>query len=99
MKKSMYMGFVVLLLAVSLGALVVACGARRKELDGPSTLDGQALVEERCTKCHDLTRVKAAKKSEEGWKVTVERMVRKGATLEKAEQEAAIEYLTETYPE
>lgn len=34
----------------------------------------------------------------EEWKATVERMVGKGAQLNKAEQELVIKYLTETYP-
>jgi cytochrome c5 len=64
----------------------------------PATLDGKSLLEERCTKCHDLGRVERAKKTEEEWKATVERMVGKGAQLNEAEQELVIKYLTETYP-
>jgi len=60
-------------------------------------LDGAALVQERCTKCHNLARVEAAKKSAEEWKATVERMVSKGAQLDAAEQEAVIKFLAETY--
>jgi hypothetical protein len=61
-------------------------------------LDGQSLVQERCTKCHDLGRVTQANKTEEEWKSTVERMVSKGANLNSAEQEAVIQYLADTYP-
>ena len=64
----------------------------------PATLEGKSLVEERCTRCHDLGRVERAKKTEEEWKATVERMVGKGAQLNQAEQELVIKYLTETYP-
>jgi cytochrome c5 len=64
----------------------------------PTTLEGKALLEERCTRCHDLGRVERAKKTEEEWKATVERMVGKGAMLSQAEQELVIKYLTETYP-
>ena len=64
----------------------------------PITLDGKSLLEERCTVCHDLGRVERAKKTEEEWKTTVERMVGKGAQLNQAEQELLIKYLTETYP-
>jgi hypothetical protein len=56
------------------------------------------LLEERCTKCHDLGRVEQAKKTEEEWKATVERMVGKGAQLSQAEQTLVIQYLAETYP-
>ena len=66
--------------------------------EAPAMLNGKSLVEERCTKCHDLGRVERAKKAEEEWKATVERMVGKGAQLNQAEQELVIQYLTETYP-
>jgi cytochrome c5 len=66
--------------------------------EAPVTLDGKSLVEERCTQCHDLGRVERAKKTEEEWKATVERMVGKGAQLNQAEQELVIKYLTEAYP-
>jgi hypothetical protein len=96
------MALVVLLLA----SFVVACGAPQEETPvptqeekpAPSTLDGKTLVEERCIQCHDLGRVERAKKTEEEWKATVERMVGIGAQLDQAEQELVIQYLTETYP-
>jgi cytochrome c5 len=64
----------------------------------PTMLDGKSLLEERCTRCHDLGGVERAKKTEEEWKATVERMVGKGAMLSQAEQELVIQYLAETYP-
>ena len=96
------LAFLVLLLSV----LMVACGPVEEEAtatmekdQGPSTeLDGRALTEERCTKCHSLERVEAAKRTPEEWKTNVERMVGKGAELSEAEQEAVIEYLSEAYP-
>jgi cytochrome c5 len=66
--------------------------------EGPATLDGQSLLQERCTVCHDLGWVERAKKTEEEWKATVGRMVGKGAQLDEAEQELVIKYLAETYP-
>jgi cytochrome c5 len=66
--------------------------------EAPATLDGQSLLQERCTVCHDLGRVERSKKTEEEWKATVERMVGKGAQLDEAEQELVIKYLAETYP-
>jgi hypothetical protein len=83
----------VLLLALALAA----CGGAKE--GGEATLDGEALVSERCTKCHDLSVVTSAKKSAEGWKANVERMVQKGAQLNEAEQKVVIDYLTEAYPE
>ena len=95
------MAFLVLLL----GMLMVACGsaggeatATMGEQDPATGLDGKALTEERCTKCHTLERVEAAKKTLEEWKANVERMVGNGAELNEAEQKVAIEYLSNTYP-
>jgi competence protein ComEA len=85
-------------IALVLSLALVACGGGAKE-EAPAALDGEALVEERCTKCHDLSVVTSAKKSAEGWKANVERMVQKGAQLDEAEQEVVIDYLTEAYPE
>ena len=64
----------------------------------PPSLDGEALVQERCTKCHSLDRVVRARKSVAEWTSTVQRMVGKGADLTPDEQAAVIEYLAETYP-
>ena len=66
--------------------------------EAPAALDGKALLEERCTQCHGLGGVERAKKTEEEWKATVERMVEKGAELALAEQELVIMHLAETYP-
>jgi cytochrome c5 len=66
--------------------------------EAPAKLDGQALLQDRCTVCHGLGGVERAKKTEEEWKATVERMVGKGAELDEAEQELLIKYLAEMYP-
>jgi cytochrome c5 len=66
--------------------------------EAPTTLDGKSLAEERCTRCHDLGQVERAKKTEEEWKATVERMVGKGAQLDQTGQELVINYLAEAYP-
>lgn len=68
------------------------------QTNAPAVLDGKALLQDRCTQCHDLNRVEKAAKSEDEWKTTVERMVSKGAQLDAAEQAAVIKYLADTYP-
>jgi cytochrome c5 len=102
-RRILTMTFLVLLL----GLFLTACGGAKGETAVPTTeqkeaapvtLDGKALLEERCSRCHDLGRVERARKTEEEWKATVERMVGKGAQLSQAEQEQVIQYLTETYP-
>ena len=69
-----------------------------EQVSSDAALDGRALLEKRCTACHDLSRVTNKSKSLEEWRVTVERMVNKGANLNTTEQEILIQYLAETYP-
>ncbi len=61
------------------------------------SVEGKALLEERCISCHDLSRIENEKKTIDGWKITVERMVKKGAQLSSSEQEVLIKYLSDTY--
>jgi hypothetical protein len=100
LSKRTYIGWAVLLSALFLGSLLAACGAGAGGgEEARATLDGPALVQERCTQCHDLGRVESAKKTPEAWRTTVERMVSRGAQLNQAEEEAVIAYLSEAYPE
>ena len=55
--------------------------------------DGAALLQERCTVCHDLGRVEAANKTADEWRTTIGRMIGKGAKIDDAEKEALIEFL------
>jgi hypothetical protein len=98
---------IMLFLVLLLGSLLAACGGAKEKTAVPTTeqkkatpaaLEGKTLLQERCTTCHDLRRVERAKKTEEEWKATVERMVVKGAKLSQVEQEVVIQYLAETYP-
>jgi cytochrome c5 len=63
----------------------------------PATPDGAALLNERCTVCHSLTRVTSARKSADQWNQTVSRMVQNGAQLTSAEQTELVNYLAKTY--
>jgi cytochrome c5 len=108
MSRSIPVILTVMLLGLLLGSLLAACGGAKDETAVPTTeqeeaapaaLEGKSLLEERCTRCHDLGRVERAKKTEEEWKATVERMVGKGAQFNEAEQEVVIQYLAETYPQ
>jgi thiosulfate/3-mercaptopyruvate sulfurtransferase len=56
-------------------------------------LDGKKLVEERCTRCHDTTRIYREKRDEAFWQNTIARMIEHGAKLNDAEREAVIRYL------
>jgi cytochrome c5 len=58
---------------------------------------GKALLEARCTVCHNLNRVRKRKETREGWEKIVAKMKKKGAVLDDAERESLLKYLTATY--
>lgn len=64
----------------------------------PAAFDGEAMLQDRCTRCHSLSRVMGASKTAEAWRTTVERMVQYGAVLSAEELDALVQYLAETYP-
>jgi cytochrome c5 len=68
------------------------------EADDAGTADegmseGEQLVQERCTGCHDLTRVEAADYDQAGWEANVDRMIQNGASLTPEERDVVVEYL------
>jgi mono/diheme cytochrome c family protein len=96
--------FLVVIGLVLLGLAAVACGgggevppvpAATEEATG--VLNGPDLLEARCTRCHNLDRVQAAGRTQDGWKETVERMRGKGAQLTDEEAGILVDYLAETY--
>ena len=52
------------------------------------------LVENTCTECHGLDQVVNSQMSNEDWRKTVNRMVKKGATLSPEEIDSVVEYLS-----
>ncbi len=63
----------------------------------PAPPDGAALLQERCSLCHTLDRVRAARKGQDAWEQTVDRMIRRGAQLNEEERVALIAYLVREY--
>jgi cytochrome c5 len=57
-------------------------------------LDGNALIDERCTQCHSRARIGNAQKDRAGWESTVDKMIGKGAVLNAEERQAVIDYLS-----
>ena len=57
---------------------------------------GKLIVQEQCTKCHNLRRVKAyiGKLDMSGWTDLVNKMVKNGAKLTQEEKDAAIKFLS-----
>jgi hypothetical protein len=68
-------------------------GADAGDTGDMGELDGMALVEERCSVCHNLDRVNNATKTADEWATTVDNMISKGAQLDDAERDAVISYL------
>ena len=58
--------------------------------------NGEALVKERCSQCHNLDRVhRRAGQDMPWWERTVDRMLgRRGDLLDKSERQAVLEYLS-----
>ena len=59
-----------------------------------SALDGNELVDMRCTVCHSRERIDNADKDQAGWTATVDRMIGYGAQLNAEERDALIAYLS-----
>jgi hypothetical protein len=91
---------IVLVSILCLSFLVAACGSASTPAPTatPEEHPGKALVSSRCTTCHPIATLETAKKDQAGWKITVERMVSKGAQLDQEQQGHAIDYLALTYP-
>lgn len=89
---------VLVVLLVVAASVMAGCGDVGEEVvEEPVSIDGQVLLEERCTDCHGLARVTAAEKTRDQWEDTVTRMVNLGARLNDEEQTALIDYLAQTY--
>ncbi len=101
MIRRMLITFTIVSLAVLLASLFAACGgpapSQEEPTAQPASIEGESLLQERCTVCHGLSRVTQAQKTPEKWEQTVARMVGKGAQLNAGEQATLIEYLAETY--
>ncbi len=75
-----------------------ATATATEETVPPAGPDGQALLQDRCTGCHSLSRVERARKTAEEWESAVSRMIGYGAVLNTEELEVLVQYLAETYP-
>lgn len=81
--------------------VLVAGAACKKELPEPAPtpgeatgLDGAAILQEKCTTCHDLQRVEAQELDAVGWEQLIDTMRSKGAQLTDDEATALAEYLS-----
>lgn len=64
----------------------------------PAGPTGEELVQEHCyNSCHDAEAVTSARKTEQEWETTVQRMRLIGAQLTDAEAQTVVDYLSENY--
>jgi mono/diheme cytochrome c family protein len=82
-----------------LGIFLVSCGTTTSTpaSSGGSTLDGQTLMQQRCSVCHSLDRVTSAQKTLDQWTVSVNRMIAHGAQLSPQEEQTLVAYLAANY--
>jgi hypothetical protein len=90
------LSFISILLGIFLIVVfLAACGSGGGTT--PTALDGQTLMQERCSVCHSLSRVTSAHKTSAQWQTTVDRMVTRGAQLKPAEEQVLLAYLDANY--
>lgn len=92
----------ILLLIVLAGTILSACGSSRTSVSTSSptvnsSLNGQTIMQQHCSKCHSLNRITSAHHTAAEWQNTVNRMVNKGAQLNQQEEQALIDYLAQNY--
>jgi hypothetical protein len=99
MNKQIISFISIIFLTLILGILLVSCGTSTvtPHTSGGNSLDGQTLMQQRCSICHPLGRVTSAHKSIAQWTQTTQRMIAHGARLNTQEEQALIVYLAANY--
>jgi cytochrome c2 len=84
-----------LVMAASAAAMTaaIACVAETKTQDNAPM---EELLAQRCTRCHDISIVKARRASAEEWHEIIERMLTNGAQVSDEEIETIVGYLART---
>lgn len=79
--------------AVIAGTVPYASGAA----DSVKKMDGKAIFEAKCLKCHKLAKFKEQENSRKDWVVILSRMQRGTCDINDNELEALADYLAKTY--
>jgi len=91
---------VILLSIFAVMFLVTACSSSSSSTTvapASNTQDGAALVQERCTVCHTLSRAESQHLNSTEWKSVVDMMIARGANLTAAEETLVVDYLATQY--
>jgi hypothetical protein len=99
MKKGFLMVLSISVLLIALASFIASCGSSQSSSPTGSgnVLDGQSLMQERCSVCHSTTRITTARFSADQWASILDAMVQKGAQLNSQEKQTLVEYLAATY--
>lgn len=94
-------GLVIAAVLMLVLAAAVGCSAADEPVSAPEPtpgeatgLDGAALLQAKCTVCHNLDRVNAQDLDAVGWAAIIDEMIAKGAKVSEAEAAAIAEYLS-----
>ena len=87
------MPFARLLLWPLLAGFVLAAAADSDLPDGK----GKEIVEDTCSDCHSLERIKSQRMTEEGWNGTIREMIENGASINSDDVKVIVDYLAKNF--
>ncbi len=91
------MNIIKLLVSILVSTLIVLSSYGVVLAGGAEDIDPAGLYEKKCSMCHSIERSKSKKKSEKGWRKTVMKMKKNGATITDEEAEIIIKHLSDQY--
>ena len=100
MEKRIISLITILLLIIMAGTMLASCGSSSttaSSSSGGGSNAGATLMQTRCSVCHSLDRVTSAHKTADQWKISVDRMINRGAQLSPEEEQTLINYLAQNY--
>ena len=90
-----------LALAGLVTGLVAGCGGSAAPATSvpsqPAAADGAALLQERCSGCHSVSKATDQAHTQAEWDQIVSLMIQKGASLTDTEKATLVEYLATSY--
>jgi hypothetical protein len=89
----------ILISFVAMIIFTTACSSDSSKTTPSSTtqLDGATLLQERCSVCHPLARVKSSGHTATQWKTIVNTMISRGAQLTPDEKTVVVNYLAANF--
>lgn len=76
--------------------LLLTSSAAARDSDLPEG-NGKDVVEDTCTECHSLHRIKIQRLDEEGWKNILREMTENGAAIEPEDRQTIVAYLAKNF--